>query len=130
MVGGKAVPSAWVGFCNCTVALGSAMVGAPGGLIAAVGDAAAGAGARRIVGAGDIAGATGLPKEIVGAGALGRGGPPVGVGGAVGVGGLTGGAIGTVADGTAGGASAAFNVMRTVSFLRGTLDVCFDGAGD
>ena len=59
---------------------------------------------------------------IVGAGA-------VGVGGAPGTGGRTGGAIGTVADGTAGGASAAFKVTRTVSFLRGTLDVCLDGTG-
>jgi hypothetical protein len=66
---------------------------------------------------------------MVGAGAGGRGGPPVGVGGAVGTGGFTGGAMGTVADGTAGGASAAFKVIRTVSFLRGTLDVCLDGAG-
>lgn len=66
---------------------------------------------------------------MVGAGAGGRGGPPVAVGGAVGTGGLTGGAMGTVADGTAGGASAAFKVTRTVSFLRGTLDVCLDGAG-
>ncbi len=63
---------------------------------------------------------------MVGAGAGGRGGPPatVGVGGAVGTGGLTGGAIGTVEDGTAGGASAALRVTRTVSFLRGTLEVC------
>ena len=45
------------------------------------------------------------------------------------MGGLTGGAIGTVADGTAGGASAAFRVTLTVSFFRGTLDVCLDGAG-
>lgn len=66
---------------------------------------------------------------MVGAGAGGRGGPPVGDGGAVGTGGLTGGAIGTVADGTAGGASAAFKVTRTVSFFKGTLDVCLDGAG-
>jgi hypothetical protein len=84
-----------------------------------------------MVGAGDMVGA-GAPagrSGMVGAGAGGRGGPPVGVGGAVGTGGLTGGAIGTVAEGTAGGASAAFKVMRTVSFFRGTLDVCLDGAG-
>jgi hypothetical protein len=31
-----------------------------------------------------------------------------------------------VADGTAGGASAAFNVTRTVSFFNGTLEVCLD----
>ncbi len=61
---------------------------------------------------------------MVGAGAGGRGGPPVGVGGAPGTGGRTGGVIGTVAEGTAGGASAAFRVTRTVSFFRGTLDVC------
>ena len=57
----------------------------------------------------------------------------------MGTGGLTGGAIGTVAEGTAGGASAAFNVTRTVSFLsgtlevcllKGTLEVCFEGLGD
>jgi len=53
----------------------------------------------------------------------------VGVGGAPGTGGRAGGAIGMVADGTAGGASAAFKVTRTVSFLRGTLDVCLDGMG-
>ncbi len=70
-----------------------------------------------------------MRRGIVGAGAGGRGGPPVGVGGAPGTGGLTGGAIGTVAEGTAGGASAAFKVTRTVSFFRGTLDVCLDGAG-
>jgi hypothetical protein len=35
-----------------------------------------------------------------------------------------------VAEGTAGGASAAFKVTRTVSFLSGTLDVCLVGAGD
>ena len=83
--------------------------------------------ARRIVGAGAKPGAPAARSGMVGAG--GRGGPPVGVGGAVGTGGLTGGAMGTVADGTAGGASAAFKVMRTVSFFRGTLDVCLDGAG-
>ena len=56
----------------------------------------------------------------------------------MGTGGLTGADIGTVADGTAGGASAALRVTRTVSFfkgtlevclLRGTLDVCLDGDG-
>jgi len=72
-------------------------------------------------------------SAMVGAGAVGRGGTigdTVGVGGAPpGTGGRTGGAIGTVALGTAGGASAAFKVTRTVSFLRGTLDVCLDGRG-
>jgi len=67
---------------------------------------------------------------MVGAGAGGRTGPPVGVGGAPGTGGRTGAVVnGTVADGTAGGESAAFKVTRTVSFFRGTLDVCLDGAG-
>ncbi len=42
------------------------------------------------------------------------------------MGGRTGGAIGTVAEGTAGGASAAFSVTRTVSFFNGTLEVCFE----
>lgn len=74
-----------------------------------------------------------MRKGIVGAGAVGRGGAidgAVGVGGAPpGMGGRTGGAIGTVADGTAGGASAAFKVTRTVSFFKGTLDVCLDGEG-
>ena len=37
--------------------------------------------------------------------------------------------MGTVAEGIAGGASDALRVTRTVSFLRGTLDVCVDGAG-
>jgi hypothetical protein len=86
------------------------------------------------VGAGAKVGAPAGRSGIVGAGGRGGppvavGGPPVGVGGAVGMGGLTGGAIGTVADGTAGGASAAFRVTLTVSFFRGTLDVCLDGAG-
>ena len=88
--------------------------------------------AKRIVGAGAMdGGAPAVRSGMVGAGAGGRGAPPgvVAVGGPPGIGGLTGGAIGTLADGTAGGASAAFRVTRTVSFLRGTLDVCFDGAG-
>ena len=88
--------------------------------------------ASRIVGAGDAAeGAPAVRRGMVGAGAVGRGAPAgaVGVGGPPGTGGLTGGAIGTVAEGTAGGASAAFKVTRTVSFFRGTLDVCLDGDG-
>lgn len=78
-----------------------------------------------------MVGAPAVRRGMVGAGEGGRGAPPgtVAVGGPPGIGGLTGGAIGTVADGTAGGASAAFKVTRTVSFLRGTLDVCLDGAG-
>ena len=54
----------------------------------------------------------------------------MGAGGAVGgVGGLIVGAglTGSVADGTAGGESEALSVKRTVSFFKGTLDVCFDG---
>lgn len=111
------------------MAFGSAIVGAgpdPGGRRALVGAPPE----RRIVGAGAMAvGAPAGRRGIVGAGAGGRGGPPVGEGGAVGTGGLTGGVMGTVADGTAGGASAAFKVIRTVSFFKGTLDVCLDGAG-
>jgi hypothetical protein len=75
-----------------------------------------------MVGAGDKEGEPTERSGIVGLGA-------VGVGGAPGTGGRAGGAIGTVEDGTAGGASAAFKVTRTVSFLRGTLDVCLDGTG-
>jgi hypothetical protein len=113
------------------------MVGGPGGFKAPVmppGEIGAADVAKRIVGAG--AGAVGAPavrNGIVGAGAVGRGGAIggwVGVGGGPpGTGGRTGGAIGTVAEGTAGGASAAFKVTRTVSFLSGTLDVCLVGAG-
>ena len=46
-----------------------------------------------------------------------------------GVGGLIVGAglAGSVADGMAGGASAALRVTRTVSFFKGTLEVCLDG---
>ena len=102
----------------------------PPGLTGAVGTPAP---ASRIVGAGALTvGAPAVRSGIVAAGTGGRGAPPgaVGVGGAVGTGGLTGGAIGTVADGTAGGASAALSVTRTVSFFRGTLEVCLFGAGD
>ena len=81
------------------------MVGKPpGGLMAPVGAAEV---AKRIVGAGAMVGAPAVRSGMVGAGAVGRGGPPVAVGGPPGSGGLTGGAIGTVADGLAGGASAA-----------------------
>jgi len=76
---------------------------------------------------------------MVGAGAGGAAGA---VGGSVAVGGLGtdgagGGAIGIVGFGAAGaggapvgeaaGASAAFRVTRTVSFFKGTLEVCLDG---
>lgn len=95
--------------------------------------------ARRIVGVAEGVGAPEERSAIVGAGAglvgdpavrrgmVGAGAGTVAVGG---TGGLTGGASGTVADGTAGGASAAFKVTRTVSFLRGTLEVCLDGLAD
>lgn len=77
---------------------------------------------------GAITGAPTGRRATVGAGIGGRGGPPatIGAGGAIGTGGRTGGAIGTVAEGIA--ASAAFKVTRTVSFFKGTLDVCLDGA--
>ena len=107
--------------------------------------------AKRIVGAGAMAGAPAERSGMVGAGAVGRGGPAIAVGGPTvavggamltvggppGTGGLTGattdatngGFIDTVADGTAGGEPEAFKVTRMVSFLRGILDVCLDGAG-
>ncbi len=123
------MPSGAVGGWSATVALGRAMVGgepAPPGRTAPVGAEVA----KRMVGAGDMVGAPAARSGMVGAGAGGRGAPPaVAVGGPPGTGGRTGGAIGTVAEGTAGGASAAFKVTRTVSFFRGTLDVCLDGAG-
>ena len=110
------------------------MVGAPtagrGGAPGRPGDVGAPVVAKRMVGAGDIVGGPAVRRGMVGAGEFGRGAPgTVAVGGPPGMGGLTGGAIGTVAEGTAGGASAAFKVTRTVSFLRGTLEVCLDGAG-
>lgn len=88
-----------------------------------------------IVGAGAGAfGARGAPPATGGLGALGVGGGTGAAEGAGGVGGLTGGeggAIGAgegrVAEGTEGGASAAFNVTRTVSFFSGMLEVCLDG---
>lgn len=75
-----------------------------------------------------------------GTGAFGAVGAPdggtVAVGGLVAAGGATGGVggltvgaglLGRDAEGTAGGASAAFSVTRTVSFFSGTLEVCFEG---
>ena len=109
-------------------------LGAPPGLNALV-PAPIGAAevASLIVGAGDAAdGAPDVRRGMVGAGAaVGRGAAEgaVAAGGPPGTGGRTGGAEGTVAEGTAGGASAAFKVTRTVSFFRGTLDVCLDGDG-
>jgi len=128
------------------VALGKPTVGAPAalgspGVVGAPGLAGApGEVARRIVGAGlPAGGGPAVRRGIVGAGAGGR----VGVGGAAlsgtvgaeitggppGIGGLTGADMGTVAEGTAGGASAALSVTRTVSFFNGTLDVCLEGSG-
>lgn len=90
-----------------------------------------------MVGAPEVSGAVEVASRIVGAGAevvapAGRAGmegdATGGRGAPVGVGGRTGGESGIVADGTAG-PSAALRVTRTVSFLRGTLDVCLDGVG-
>lgn len=128
------------------------VVGAPGERSGIVGapEPIGGRGAPGAVGApGGRSGAVGAPEArrgIVGAGAGARGGPPtvgaVGGGGGpprVAVGGRTTGAapgevgVGAATTGAggpaAGGASAAFKVTRTVSFFRGTLDVCLDGAG-
>lgn len=94
---------------------------------------------RGIVGAGAGAllvavGTLGAGTVAIGAVAIGgRVMPTVGVGG-LGATGGAGGAIGavggatgvTAAEGDAG-ASLAFNVTRTVSFLRGMLEVCLDG---
>lgn len=122
-----------VGLPIGVVEVASLMVGAPpavGGPAVRRGMVGAGAGLvpgapavrRGMVGAGAAVGAPAARNGMVGAGA-----GTVAVGG---TGGRTGGASGTVADGMAGGASAAFNVTRTVSFLRGTLEVCLDGLGD
>jgi hypothetical protein len=54
---------------------------------------------------------------------MGAGGAAGGVGGLI----MGAGLPMSVADGTARGASEAFRVTRTVSFFRGTLEVCFDG---
>lgn len=126
-MGANVAPSAWVGACSWTVALGRVGVLEAGGLRALVGAVEL---ARRIVGAGDTPLLPAGRSAIVGAGAVGVGGAP-GTGGRT-VGATEGradGASGTVAEGTAGGASAAFNVTRTVSFFSGTLEVCLDGTG-
>jgi len=109
---GNDVPNGWVGAWSWTVAFGRVGAPPPGRSALVAEDVA-----RRIVGAGAPVGAPTGRSGIVGAGDVGTGGAP-------GTGGRTGGAIGMVAEGTAGGASAAFKVTRTVSFLRGTLDVC------
>jgi hypothetical protein len=138
-----------VGGLSATVALGRETVGAPPGSgIFAVFRAIVGAPtgalvvASLIVGAPDAVGAPAVRRGMVGAGAgiLGAVGAPEGgmvaVGGLGAIGGATGGLgglivgaglTGRVAEGTAGGASAAFRVTRTVSFFNGTLEVCLDG---
>jgi len=129
-----------VGGASCTVAFGNEItpVGAPtvfSGIVGAGAGRAVGAPAvfRGIVGAG-AGRAVGAPtalKGIVGAGpgrAVGAGGAKP-VGATVGAVGTTGAAAIGGGNGTARGASAAFNVTRTVSFFKGTLDVCLDGSG-
>lgn len=120
---GDDAPRGEVGGCNCTVALGSVGV-EPGVLRATVGEPVLNGAvevASLIVGAGATLGAPAGRGGIAVEGVGGRGGPP-------GTGGRTGGASGTVDEGTAG-ASAALRVTRTVSFFRGTLDVCLEGVG-
>ncbi len=114
--GREAVPGGFMG----EVPMGELVVAS---LMVGVGPAAGPDVLRGMVGAGD--GAVGGPffSAMVGAGAGGRGAPTVGVVGEMG--GRTGAERGTVADGTE--ASAALSVTRTVSFLRGTLEVCLDG---
>lgn len=109
-------------------AMGAVAAGAGGfgGPAVAVGVGAAGFGGADAVGAG--AGAIGFGAGgavAAGAGGLGAAGGGAGVLAAGGCG--PGGGVGTaalVADGFAGGASDAFSVTRTVSFLSGMLDVC------
>lgn len=145
-----------VGGLSATVAFGSDTVGAPvpnplGRVMLAVFKAIVGAPIGALVVASLMVGAPTLVglevrNGMVGAGTGARGavGAPeggsvaVGAKGAVGIGtgAITGGigglnvgagVEGSMAEGTAGGASAALRVTRTVSFLRGTLEVCFDG---
>ena len=138
-----------VGGLSATVALGREIVGAPppGNGAFAVLSAIVGAPIAALLVASLIVGAPGVGglavrRGMVGAGtgAFGAVGAPddgtVAVGGLVaagdatgGVGGLTVGAglLGRDAEGTAGGASAALSVTRTVSFFSGTLEVCFEG---
>ncbi len=136
------------GFCKGAVF--NAMVGAPPGIPLVVFNLIVGAGAGRavggpavlrgIVGAGagalEVAGSVGAKTGALvavgtaGAGGAGAAGTVAAAGGtaSVGVGGL--GMIGPVGGATgagATGASLALRVTRTVSFLRGILDVCFDG---
>jgi hypothetical protein len=118
--GAFAVLSAMVGAPTGALEVASLIVGAP----AVGGDAVR----RGMVGAGTGAlGAVGAPEggavAVGGLGATGTGGATGGVGGLTGGTGL----FGRLAEGTAGGESAALRVTRTVSFFSGTLEVCFDG---
>lgn len=136
--GAFAVLSAMVGAPTGALVVASLMVGAPvaGGAPAVLrGIVGAGAGALGAVGepaAGLVA--EGGAGAVGGLGAEGGFGTPAGVGGLGGPatgadGGLgaVGGLAGRLADGTAGGASAALSVTLTVSFFNGTLEVCLDG---
>lgn len=126
--GAFAVFSAMVGAPTGALVVASLMVGAPvaGGAPAVL---------RGIVGAGAGAlGAVGAPAGLVAEGGVGAVGAPAAVGGlggpatgAEGGFGAVGGLAGRLADGTAGGASAALSVTLTVSFFKGTLEVCLDG---
>lgn len=129
-----------VGGVSWTVAFGKLAAGAPppSGVFAVLrGIVGAPIGAEEVanlmVGAPAAVGGPAVRRGMVGAGAGGFG--AVGATGAEAVGGIGGltGAVGadagTVAEGTAGGASAALRVTLTVSFFKGTLEVCFDGAG-
>lgn len=122
-------PMGAVDVASRMVGTGAPTVGAPALRSGIVGAGTPGAGAG--------GGPPAMRSEAVGAGTVGDGvvgrevtEGAVAVGGTVGMGGLTGGANGIAEDGTAGGESAAFKVTRTVSFLRGTLEVCLDGRGD
>lgn len=133
--GAFAVLSAIVGAPTGALVVANLIVGAPvaGGAPAVL---------RGMVGAG--AGALGAPVAGLvaegGAGAVGGLGAEGGLGAPAGAGGLggpatgadgglgaVGGLAGRLADGTAGGASAALSVTLTVSFFNGTLEVCLDG---
>jgi len=124
--GALAVLRAIVGAPTGEFEVASLIVGAPGRIVPP-------AVLRGIVGAGAGLGVVGAPEEGVdtmgteGIGGFG-GATAGGVGGFVGA--VGGGVAGSVADGTAGGASEALRVTRTVSFFKGTLEVCLDiGSG-
>lgn len=128
----------FVGGLSATVAFGREMVGVPppGSGVFAVLSAMVGApiGALEVTSLIVGAGGGDLGMEMVGAptaGADAVGGPEVAGFGALGAeGGVGAFAVavgGSVADGMAGGASAALSVTRTVSFFKGTLEVCLEG---